>query len=1157
MMRKRHFPAFITIIALGTLCGYPSAGWSQIRTFVSHQITSIYNSPNPGPRYQPRISHDGNRAVFLQGDAVRVINFDGSALTTADSCQLCYALDISDDGSRVISSPGMTLRIANANGSGQNTLVSLSYGWFSDIRISGDGNSVFFYLAQDATTQGGTPLRRGVWAINSNGTSLSPVVVVDQIAALLGISADQVNMDYSGGQTLDVSDDGQRVIFGIYDRFFGANRNGTGLHEFPPGHVSQTDRSVISGDGTRVAQAYTADGLWQVHIMNWDGGARTKVADQNDIFCNDATCYLGRLSLNINGRFLLLGNLAVLIDTVLRTREQLGVAPTWSGPPDLEPSLIGWNELAYATMEDNATRLAHGQTRFVFVARVAGTCTSSAYPSPVLATLEIDPTTLGAAPLLSGPFINPTTVIPNDYASFGVTVSASNEINYVGMASLFEGIKNWSERYLADTMEDQGGGFYYTGFLVNTNVLGPRTIRFEAEVHESTTDGCRMHATAIDVVPFAVTDSTPVPGMAMLISPSGSTNTPTPTYTWYPVQNAIWYRLFVNDSAGNTIDQTYKASDVCTASLCLVTPTTALPAGSATWWVQASNNGGPGAWSTGLNFTVVSSPPQAATLISPSGSLTTATPTYIWNAVSNATSYRLLVQDAAGTRIDQWYSPSVAGCASGQGTCSITPSTALASGTGQWWVQTKNSSGEGPLSASLSFTVYSAPGAATLISPSGAIQTTTPTYTWSADAGSTWYYLWVDDITGNRIKQWVTAAQAGCGSGTGTCAVTSQVALASGSAQWWIQTYNASGYGPWSKGMVFTVPAPVLPGKATLISPSGTIQTTTPAYTWNADSTSTWYYLWVDDSTGNRIKQWYAAAQAGCGSGTGTCSITPDVPVRGTSKWWIQTWSSVGYGPWSTGMSFTAPAPVLPGKATLISPSGAIQATTPTYTWNAVTNSTWYYLWVDDSTGNRIKGWYTVAETGCGSGSGTCQVTPGTALAQGNYAWWIQTYGNGGYGPWSNQMNFTVGGQAKHIHYDIDKITGTDYGCQPRDTSHETEGDLPGLQGTIPISYSETWDGGYANMTGSIVITPAVPPSGHEGETWVKIDASASWSNQGLGCCRYTGIFFSGCTGSNDDKGCFQNGSTSAGASCTGPAAGIKIQVSGKETRIVQLSLVQ
>jgi len=98
------------------------------------------------------------------------------------------------------------------------------------------------------------------------------------------------------------------------------------------------------------------------------------------------------------------------------------------------------------------------------------------------------------------------------------------------------------------------------------------------------------------------------------------------------------------------------------------------------------------------------------------------------------------------------------------------------------------------------------------------------------------------------------------------------------------------------------------PGAATLISPSGTISTRNPSYTWNAVPNATWFYLWVNDRTGAKIVTWYTAAQAGCTSGTGTCSVTPSVALAsGTAQWWIQTWNDYGYGPWSTGMGFIVP----------------------------------------------------------------------------------------------------------------------------------------------------------------------------------------------------------------------------------------------------------
>ena len=97
-----------------------------------------------------------------------------------------------------------------------------------------------------------------------------------------------------------------------------------------------------------------------------------------------------------------------------------------------------------------------------------------------------------------------------------------------------------------------------------------------------------------------------------------------------------------------------------------------------------------------------------------------------------------------------------------------------------------------------------------------------------------------------------------------------------------------------------------------------------------------------------------------------------------------------------------------PAKATLVSPTGTIYEDTPTYAWNAVSDSTWYYLWVNDGTGNPVNKWYTAADAGCGSGSGLCSITPNTELALGSCEWWIQTWNDDGYGDWSDSLSFAV-----------------------------------------------------------------------------------------------------------------------------------------------------
>jgi hypothetical protein len=96
------------------------------------------------------------------------------------------------------------------------------------------------------------------------------------------------------------------------------------------------------------------------------------------------------------------------------------------------------------------------------------------------------------------------------------------------------------------------------------------------------------------------------------------------------------------------------------------------------------------------------------------------------------------------------------------------------------------------------------------------------------------------------------------------------------------------------------------PGKPQLVSPAGRVLGSTIAFTWRNVSGATFYFLWVDARGANRIKSWYSAEQAGClAAGSQTCSITvtADWDV-GDGTWWIQAWSSDGYGPWSDPMNF-------------------------------------------------------------------------------------------------------------------------------------------------------------------------------------------------------------------------------------------------------------
>jgi glucose/arabinose dehydrogenase len=491
------------------------------------------------------------------------------------------------------------------------------------------------------------------------------------------------------------------------------------------------------------------------------------------------------------------------------------------------------------------------------------------------------------------------------------------------------------------------------------------------------------------------------PIAAILTSPSGNITNNQPTYTWDSVLDsaqgdaATWYQLYVDGPSGNVIDQWYEASVVCSGGSCSAMPDTTLGGGTHTFWVRTWNPAGYGPWSVGMAFSTI--PLGAATLVSPSGDVgTNYSPSYTWDEVSGATYYYLYIEGPSGKVLDQWYQTSAI-CSAG--TCTAVAPVTLGGGSHTWWVQTYNSAGFGPWSSGMSFnTSTTPPVAATLVSPTGSIGTDyNPTYLWNEVAGALWYHLWVNGPSGHVFDQWYKAADV-C-SGGGTCSVKPDQSVGGGAHTFWVQTWNPAGFGPWSSGMSFNT-STVAPLAATLISPTGSLGSNhTPMYSWNQVTDALWYHLWVNGPSGHVFDQWYKAADV-C-SGGGTCLVTPAVTLAdGAHTFWVQTWNPAGFGPWSSGMSFT------PGAAILTAPSGNLGTNTPSYQWQAVSGVTWYRLWVNGPDGsNVIQQWYEAAVVCSG---GTCSVTPTTALADGAHTFWVQTWNPAGYGPWSSARSFTI-----------------------------------------------------------------------------------------------------------------------------------------------------
>jgi hypothetical protein len=298
-----------------------------------------------------------------------------------------------------------------------------------------------------------------------------------------------------------------------------------------------------------------------------------------------------------------------------------------------------------------------------------------------------------------------------------------------------------------------------------------------------------------------------------IIGPTGPGNPTTPTYSWGAVATATSYDVvvYLNSPITRMLDTNFTALEAgCDAGpTCAVTPFLPLPNNNYSWWVRSRNSDGPAFnWSVETLFTVdaPSNPPSAPTMLSPSGTLGTTTPTFSWTASTNRpTTYTLSIR---GVTPDVVYSAADAGCDS-DNTCAVTPGTALPAWSHKFWVRATNVIGPGAWSAASSFQIVVAGSTPILTAPSGTVTDSTPTYLWTGVAGATQYQLWVTNPSSNAtpiVNILVTAADAGCAADV-TCEFTPATALGNFASAFFVKA-TAGVTSAWSGKRSFTVNAP-------------------------------------------------------------------------------------------------------------------------------------------------------------------------------------------------------------------------------------------------------------------------------------------------------------------------------------------------------------
>ena len=470
-----------------------------------------------------------------------------------------------------------------------------------------------------------------------------------------------------------------------------------------------------------------------------------------------------------------------------------------------------------------------------------------------------------------------------------------------------------------------------------------------------------------------------LPGKATQIAPSGEvTATRRPTFSWQAVSDATWYRILIHR------DGKQVASDWTQATSW--TPDFDLACASYTWWVMTWNQSGDGRWSNGLDFRYNGEEccfPDAIEgldhVFAGGGAIE-----YRWDADACATKNDVVIHRGSQPWVDHRYSANPSGGVDG---ISVN---GHSFGDYTFWVRGWSIDGLGAWSAPHSFTY----GEILPSAPEGTITDRAPRFWWddSASGDAVWYHVWINRGGTKYAEWWVERT-----GDTGTSGdfryldTPPGFSFKFGTYTWWVQAFKGGDYGPWSNGTTFSIPQET-PGASPPVSPDGiTVDTRRPTFYWTGVGNAEWYQFWLNRNGQTYYSKWF--------EGT---SFTPtwDLPA-GMYTWWIQTWNADGYGPWSTAATVEVPS-LKPGVSNPLSPSGAAGGTQPELVWSAADGppgkALWYYVYIQRGGGRYYAKWFEEMTS----------FTPPWHFGSGSYRWWVQTYNDYGYGPWSVPVDFTV-----------------------------------------------------------------------------------------------------------------------------------------------------
>ena len=246
------------------------------------------------------------------------------------------------------------------------------------------------------------------------------------------------------------------------------------------------------------------------------------------------------------------------------------------------------------------------------------------------------------------------------------------------------------------------------------------------------------------------------------------------------------------------------------------------------------------------------------------------------------------------------------------------------------------------------YTEFSVSAAAiTSPAPGSTLTSASTTFTWGAATGASSYYLWVGTTLGGYNL-------ANMGPFTGTSATAN---LPTNGTTIYVRLWTFINGGTTQLSNDYTY-AEFAPSAAAITSPApgSTLTSASTTFTWNAVTGPSSYYIWVGTTLGG-----YDLANQGPFTGT---SATLTLPTNGTTIY-VRLWTFTNGGATQLHNDYTyIEASVAAAAIASPPPSSTLLSASTTFTWNAVTGASSYYLWVSTTPGG-----YDLANLGPFSGA--------------------------------------------------------------------------------------------------------------------------------------------------------------------------------------------